>query len=68
MEVVIPAKRDKGGRRFGFARFDRVADPYKLENDLDNIIFGGEKISSLCELANSTIPYSKKNVHVLFTS
>jgi hypothetical protein len=45
MEVVIPAKRDKGGRRFGFARFDQVEAPYKLENDLDNIIFGGEKIS-----------------------
>jgi hypothetical protein len=26
MEVVIPTKRDKGGRRFVFARFDRVTD------------------------------------------
>ncbi|MCI49851.1 RNA-binding protein 25-like, partial [Trifolium medium] len=24
VEVVIPAKRDKGGRRFGFARFEAV--------------------------------------------
>ncbi|PNX97063.1 cysteine-rich receptor-like protein kinase, partial [Trifolium pratense] len=26
VKVVIPAKRDKGGRRFGFARFDQVRD------------------------------------------
>ncbi|GAU42921.1 hypothetical protein TSUD_283440 [Trifolium subterraneum] len=26
-EVVIPAQIDKGGRRFGFARFNRVDDP-----------------------------------------
>ncbi|PNX60582.1 hypothetical protein L195_g052003, partial [Trifolium pratense] len=44
-EVVIPAKRDKGGRRFGFARFDRVADPRKLEIDMDNILIGRVKIS-----------------------
>ncbi|MCH96981.1 hypothetical protein A2U01_0017973, partial [Trifolium medium] len=45
MEVVIPAKRDKGGRRFGFARFDRVPDPRKFEYDLDNIIIGRDKIT-----------------------
>ncbi|CAJ2662966.1 unnamed protein product [Trifolium pratense] len=44
-EVVIPAKRDKGGRRFEFARFDRVADPRKLEIDMDNILIGRVKIS-----------------------
>jgi hypothetical protein len=46
MEVVIPAKRDKGGRRFGFARFDQVSDLAKLESDLDNLVFGGVKISA----------------------
>ncbi|XP_045820034.1 uncharacterized protein LOC123913360 [Trifolium pratense] len=45
MEVVIPAKRDKGGRRFGFARFDRVSDVRKFEYELDNIIIGREKLS-----------------------
>ncbi|MCH85835.1 hypothetical protein A2U01_0006687, partial [Trifolium medium] len=45
MEVVIPAKRDKGGRRFGFARFDNVEEPRKLESELDNIIIGRVKIS-----------------------
>jgi hypothetical protein len=45
MEVVIPIKRDKGGRRFGFARFAEVVDIYKLEKDLDNVVFGGGKIS-----------------------
>ncbi|XP_045791745.1 uncharacterized protein LOC123886473 [Trifolium pratense] len=29
VKVVIPAKRDKGGRRFGFARFDQVRDVRK---------------------------------------
>ncbi|MCI23748.1 RNA-binding protein 25-like, partial [Trifolium medium] len=45
MEVVIPTKRDKGGRRFGFARFDRVSEPRLFEGELDNIIIGGDKIS-----------------------
>ncbi|MCH80280.1 hypothetical protein A2U01_0001046 [Trifolium medium] len=45
MEVVIPVKRDKRDKRFGFARFDRVADPRKFEYDLDNIIIGRDKIS-----------------------
>jgi hypothetical protein len=45
VEVVIPAKRDKGGRRFGFARFDHVSDAYRLEYELDNIIVGRDKIS-----------------------
>jgi hypothetical protein len=44
MEVVIPAKRNKGGRRFGFARFARVTDPITLETSLDEIVFGGNKI------------------------
>jgi hypothetical protein len=45
MEVVIPAKRDQGGRIFGYARFARVVDPNFLESSLDNIIFGCNKIS-----------------------
>ncbi|MCI10210.1 hypothetical protein A2U01_0031302, partial [Trifolium medium] len=44
-EVVIPAKIDKGGRRFGFARFDRVVDPRQFEYELDTIIIGRDKIS-----------------------
>ncbi|MCI31682.1 hypothetical protein A2U01_0052894, partial [Trifolium medium] len=39
------AKKDKGGRRFGFARFDRVVDPRNFEFELDNIIIGRDKIS-----------------------
>ncbi|PNX76542.1 hypothetical protein L195_g032495, partial [Trifolium pratense] len=39
-EVVIPTKRDKGRRRFGFDRFNRVVD-----TELDNIIIGRGKIS-----------------------
>ncbi|GAU30904.1 hypothetical protein TSUD_381180 [Trifolium subterraneum] len=44
-EVVIPAKRDKRNKRFGFARFDRVEDPRKFAEDLDTIKMGGNKIS-----------------------
>jgi hypothetical protein len=45
VEVVIPFKRDKGGRRFGFARFTDVEDMGKLEKVLDEVVFGGGKIS-----------------------
>ncbi|GAU10584.1 hypothetical protein TSUD_419600, partial [Trifolium subterraneum] len=45
MEVVIPAKRDKGGKRFGFARFDRVDNPREFEYTLDKIIIWRDKIS-----------------------
>ncbi|GAU46303.1 hypothetical protein TSUD_283280 [Trifolium subterraneum] len=45
LEVVIPAKRDRGGKIFGFARFDRVGDARRFEKDLDNIIIGRDKIS-----------------------
>ncbi|CAJ2635642.1 unnamed protein product [Trifolium pratense] len=37
-EVVIPTKRDVGGRRFGFTRFARVMDIRGFELELDNII------------------------------
>ncbi|GAU47211.1 hypothetical protein TSUD_403520 [Trifolium subterraneum] len=44
VEVVIPAKRDKGGRRFEFARFEQVSDVRKFGIELDNIIIGRDKI------------------------
>ncbi|PNX60436.1 hypothetical protein L195_g060180, partial [Trifolium pratense] len=44
VEVVIPAKRDRGGRRFGFARFDHVWDVRKFGFELDGIIIGRDKI------------------------
>ncbi|KAK2445048.1 zinc finger CCCH domain-containing protein [Trifolium repens] len=45
VEVVIPAKLDKGGRRFGFARFNNVADARRFAIELDSIIIGRDKIS-----------------------
>ncbi|GAU33402.1 hypothetical protein TSUD_20950 [Trifolium subterraneum] len=42
--MVIPAKRDKGGRRFGFARFNGVKDVRRFGIELDNIIIGRDKI------------------------
>ncbi|CAJ2653124.1 unnamed protein product [Trifolium pratense] len=44
-EVVIPTKRDVGGRRFGFARFSRVTDVRGFELKFDNIIIGRDNIS-----------------------
>ncbi|PNX87622.1 hypothetical protein L195_g043715, partial [Trifolium pratense] len=44
VEVVIPAKRDKGGRRFGFARFDNVRDSRLFGVELDNVFIGRDKI------------------------
>lgn len=43
-EVVIPAKRDKRGLRFGFARAVNVRDPKSFAVKLDNIIIGRDKI------------------------
>ncbi|MCI48614.1 hypothetical protein A2U01_0069857, partial [Trifolium medium] len=44
-EVVIPARRDRRGRRFGFARFDNVVNGRRFEHELDGIIIGRDKIS-----------------------
>lgn len=43
-EVVIPNKRDKRGKRFGFVRFFEVRDPFRFAVRLDNIIIGRQKI------------------------
>lgn len=44
MEVVIPSKRNKWGKRFGFARFADLSNPRLFAVKLDNIIFGSNKI------------------------
>ncbi|MCI20685.1 RNA-binding protein 25-like, partial [Trifolium medium] len=43
-EVVIPAKKNRLGRRFGFARFVDVYDEKRFGIELDNIIIGRDKI------------------------
>ncbi|CAJ2667747.1 unnamed protein product [Trifolium pratense] len=45
VEVVIPDRRDKRGRRFGFARFENVSNTRSFEYELDGIIIGRDKIS-----------------------
>ncbi|CAJ2661781.1 unnamed protein product [Trifolium pratense] len=45
VEVVIPARRDRRGERFGFARFEKVTDIRRFEYELDGIIIGRDKIS-----------------------
>lgn len=43
-EVFISKRRNKNGRRYGFARFKGVEDVHFLERKLDNIILGGLKM------------------------
>lgn len=43
-EVVIPNRRDKRGKRFGFARFLGVNDAQYFARRLDNIIIGTQKL------------------------
>lgn len=44
VDVVIPQKRNKRGKRFGFVRFREVEDPRTFAIKLDNIIIGAKKI------------------------
>ncbi|XP_058775601.1 uncharacterized protein LOC131649870 [Vicia villosa] len=44
VEVVIPPKRNKLGKRFGFARFKDVEDVRRLAVKLDNVFIDGTKI------------------------
>lgn len=43
-EVVIPLKRNKYDKRFGFARFKGVVDERSLAVKQDNIMIDGKKI------------------------
>lgn len=43
-EVVIPPKRDKYGRRYGFVCFVNVKDVKMLATKMDNIVLDGRKI------------------------
>jgi hypothetical protein len=44
MEVLIPNKRNKYGKKFGFVRFRKLQNPEGLETRLDNIILGENKL------------------------
>lgn len=44
MEVVIPPKRNKMRKRFGYAKFKLGEDARLLALNLDNIIINGKKI------------------------
>lgn len=43
-EVILPPKKDKRGKHFGFVRYFNVADARVLTIKLDNIIIGSKKI------------------------
>ncbi|GKV40774.1 hypothetical protein SLEP1_g48377 [Rubroshorea leprosula] len=44
LEVYVPDRKDKYGRRFGFARFQDVKNTKALEEELDQIKIGGLKL------------------------
>ncbi|CAK8560381.1 unnamed protein product [Lathyrus sativus] len=43
-EVFIPGRRDKRGRRFGFAKFRKVHNPRILACNLDSVVLEGKKL------------------------
>lgn len=43
-KVVIPLKKDKFGRRYGFVRFLNVQDTKLLAIKLDNVVLEGRKL------------------------
>lgn len=43
-EVIIPPRRDRKGRRYGFVLYTIVSDEMLLATKLDNIILDGRKI------------------------
>lgn len=44
MDVYIPPRRDKYGRRFGFVKFIEVQNPYVMEKKLVVILIGGQRL------------------------
>lgn len=44
MEVVVPPKRNKFEKSFGFARFQEVGDERVFAVKLDNVLIDGRKI------------------------
>lgn len=43
-EVVIPPKRDKYGKRFGFVRYKGVEHPARMEGNLSTVWFGNLRL------------------------
>ncbi|KAK7268911.1 hypothetical protein RIF29_21620 [Crotalaria pallida] len=43
-DVYLPGKRDKGGKRFGFVRFKDNSDLRRLEEKLNNMWIGDQKV------------------------
>ncbi|KAL8513660.1 hypothetical protein ACS0TY_012957 [Phlomoides rotata] len=43
-DVSIPSKRNKEGKKFGFARFGNVYDPVSFAKTLDSIWIGSFKL------------------------
>lgn len=60
-EVILPPKRDKRGKHFGFARFFNFSDERMLTIKLDNIIIESRKIHvNLPKFNREHLGYSEK--------
>ncbi|XP_058783790.1 uncharacterized protein LOC131658522 [Vicia villosa] len=55
VEFVIPPKKDRYGRRYGFARFANVKDVNTLEIKLDNLFLDGRKLHVSLTRFNRTV-------------
>ncbi|CAK8566570.1 unnamed protein product [Lathyrus sativus] len=44
LEVIIPSRRDKRGKIFGFVRFRNIEDSRMMAIKLDKIMINGRKI------------------------
>lgn len=44
VDIFIPNKRNKDGRRFGFVRMARVEDPAGLARRIDQMFIGDMKL------------------------
>lgn len=66
MDVYIPLKKDKWGRRFGFVRFLEVHNPKLLELKLDKIYIGNQKLrANLSRFSRNQHPKAQGVKHVV---
>lgn len=54
-EVVIPSKRDRSERGYGFVRFHKVCDEYFLAVQLDNIFINSKNYTQTNQSFNALI-------------
>lgn len=64
VEVYIPGKRDRRGRRYKFARFRKVMDDRVMAAKLDSIQIEGKKIFANITRFQRGVENAKRNVGI----